>query len=172
MRSLTVIEFFALFFTGVAGLAAAIQAYVTYETRGEVTRAIIFSEQINACADLMSALDPITAEATEEKRARLLENGRPDADYFPALYYFPGGTTSEAFAQRHRDILRDWNRASAAFKIVMPQSFEPRVVFFDQVVRERMTDYGDPMNREEFVKWLERIDMEADRLVESCRGVV
>lgn len=171
VRGLSTIEFFALFFTGLAALASALQAYVTYEARGEVTRALIFSEQINACADLLTALDPVVSQASEKKRQQVLDSPLDNAEFFPALHYFPGGTVGEQFQQRHKMLVDDWVRASKTFTIVMPESFAPRIAFFDKIVKEEMTDYSAPKTREEFAEWLRRIDAEAQQLVASCKEV-
>jgi hypothetical protein len=52
-KRLSFVEIIAVLFTGIAGLASAAQAYVSWETRGEVSRAIVFAERIDACAKVM-----------------------------------------------------------------------------------------------------------------------
>ena len=48
MKNLTVTELVAIIFAGLAGIASAVQAYVSWETRGEVSRAIVFAQRIAA----------------------------------------------------------------------------------------------------------------------------
>lgn len=169
MKRLTVIEVFALFFTGLAGLAAAVQAYVIYDTRGELADKMVFAQRLNVCAELLTALDPVVSMASDERRAVVLDNEQPDAAYFPAVYFFPGSASPELLEARHMDIVAKWVRAASAFVIVMPEEIRPRIAYFDRIMKEEMIAYGQPMTAADFAEWLRRIDAEAQELIASCR---
>ena len=77
MKGMSFIEFVAILFAAMAGLASAVQAYVSWETRGEVSRAIVFAQRIDACAKLLASIEPFVAKARSDGRA-IVEGGAAD----------------------------------------------------------------------------------------------
>lgn len=172
MRGLTFIEFMALVFTGVAGIASAIQAYVSYETRGEVARAIVFAERISACAGMMAAIEPFRHKASPEGRAKV-EAGSGDGRYSITGLYYGQFVGSPAVEQLHGPRVQAWRDAYARVSIVLPDEVRERAEVFDQAIARDFYDQAlGSMAQGELVAWLERFDREAEALAEECRGLV
>ncbi len=171
MRGLSFIEILALLFTGVAGLASAVQAYVSYETRGEVGRAIVFAERIEACAAVMAAIEPFRNKARSEGRA-VVAKGAPDGRYSLAGFYYGSFAGSASMRPAHETRVAAWRRAWAQFSIVLPAEVAERGRFFDRAITEDFLDQSlDPMSQADLLAWLERYDREAEALFRDCRAV-
>lgn len=170
MRGLSMIEFMALMFTGLAGVASAVQAYVSYETRGEVARAIVFSERITACADALSAIEPFRRKAGPEWRERI-SNARRTGYYSLAGLYYAQTPGSPGFKAVHEPRIAAWRDAYARFAIVLPPELAASGAFFDQAITVDMAEI-EGVDQATIVTWLERFDREAIALAEGCRGLV
>ncbi|MBU2583383.1 MAG: hypothetical protein KJ622_16870 [Alphaproteobacteria bacterium] len=170
MRSLSFVEMIALLFTGVAGLASAVQAYVSWDTRGEVSRAIVFAERIDACAKVLAAIEPFVAKARTEGRA-LVAKGQPEGRYSLPMYYYQQSSGNAAFEARHDPAIERWRMASAEFRIVSPDGENHAVDFFDRVITKEI-EKGEFMNQIELLTWLETVDAKSQELVKGCRGLL
>lgn len=169
MSRLSFIELSALMFTGVAGLGSAVQAYVSWETRGEVARAIVFAQRIDACSELMSAIEPFAAKARPEGRA-MVARGAAEAQYSLPQLYYTMSSGNAAFEAAHGQHIDKWRIAAAAFKIVSTEGSEDRLAYFDNVITREISE-GTFMTQSEMLIWLERLESETDKLVKSCRGL-
>ena len=167
---LSFIEFVALLFTGLAGLATAVQAYVSWEDRGDVAKAIVFSSRIEACADLLATLSPITEKATQTSRDALA--AQDWESWQPALVFDVSRNPGEAqeFA-RYEAVLGEWRRASSAFLIVAPDPMHRFVDFFGSIIRDEAPSY-DRIDNDAFLTWLAEVDSQAQDLRAACRGLV
>ncbi|MEO1292946.1 MAG: hypothetical protein AAFV62_08975 [Pseudomonadota bacterium] len=170
MKNLSFIEFIALLFTGVAGIASAVQAFVSYETRGEVSRAIVFSERIDACAQLLSAIDPFLEKARPEFRAKIAEREGGGRYSLPGLFYGTSAGTP-AFDAAHQPRVEAWSAAWATATIVLPDPALARGDVFDALI-VRDIEAGTFMNQAELLTLLERIDAEAEGLAKDCRNLL
>ncbi|MEL6318758.1 MAG: hypothetical protein AAFR16_14090 [Pseudomonadota bacterium] len=165
---LSTIEFLALLFTGVAGAASAVQAYVSWNTRDEVSRAIVFAQQIDACANMLASIAFVTDKADAETRAQVRAADRR-ALYRPEFFFGPEAMRS-GVGQAHRPLVARFEVAASTFKIVMPEELEPTVVFFERVVRREVTS-GGGVAPAAFAEYLAEIDRNAQVLVTACRRV-
>lgn len=170
MKSLSFIEIIAVLFTGIAGLASATQAYVSWETRGEVSRAIVFAERIDACAKILAAIDPFVAKARSDDRKALI-NGQSRERYSLPRYYYGGSSGNPAFDAAHDPHVERWRVASAAFQIVSPDGADEQVAFFDQIITKEI-EQGRFMDKGELVTWLDRLETKSQELTEVCRGLL
>jgi len=170
MNRLSFVEMIAILFTGVAGLASAVQAYVSWETRGEVSRAIVFAQRIDACAKVMAAIEPLVAKARPEGRA-VVAKGRADGRYSLPAYYYRQSSGNPVFDAKHDPLVQKWRVASAAFLIVSPDRTEDLVAFFDRVITKEIPD-GKFMSQAEMLVWLERLEAQSQGLLKDCRGLL
>jgi hypothetical protein len=170
MNRLSFVEMIAILFTGIAGLASAVQAYVSWETRGEVSRAIVFAQRIDACAKVMAAIEPLVAKARAQGRA-LVAGGKSDGRYSLPAYYYGLSSGNPAFDAKHGPLVDKWRVASAAFLIVSPDRTAEPVAYFDHVITKEIGD-GKFMSQAELLVWLERLDTQAESLLKDCRGLL
>ena len=170
MKNLSFVEIIAVLFTGIAGLASAAQAYVSWETRGEVSRAIVFAQRIDACAKVMAAIDPFVAKARTQGRA-VVKNGPPDGRYSLPAYYYGKSSGNAAFAAEHNPRVEEWRVASAAFLIVSPGGAEEKVAFFDHVITKEIEE-GRFMSQKEMIAWLENLEAKSHELLRDCRSLL
>ena len=170
MKRLSFVEIIAVLFTGIAGLASAAQAYVSWETRGEVSRAIVFSERIDACAKIMAAIDPFVAKARSGERAALVSGGSSERYSLPR-YYYGQSSGNSAFDAEHNPRLESWRVAAAAFRIVSPDGADDQIGFFDRVITTEI-EQGRFMSQSELVTWLERLEAKSEELTKICRGLL
>lgn len=172
---LSFIEVMALAFTGLAGAATAVQAYVSWETRGEVARAIVFSERIDACAGVLGVLDFIAAKTRSEDLARLRDafaasDGRR-VDPVMSSYFHPNGTISASAVEGQEARLAAWRFAARTYRIVMPAEAAAEVDFFDRVLSEEIWVYA-PQPGDAFLARLEEFDRRIAAIDRRCRGLV
>lgn len=167
---LSFIELVAVLFTGVAGLASAVQAYVSWETRGEVSRAIVFAERLDACAEALAAIQPFAEKARPEAR-EVVAGGAADGQYSLPAYFYRTSAGSPVFDSEHAPRVERWRRAAAALGIVAPDSVETRVGYFDGVIAKEI-EAGEYMSQAEMLAWLERMDAEAAGLKDECRALL
>lgn len=167
---LTFVEIVAMMFTAVAALASAVQAFISFETRGEVARAIVFAERIDACAAVLSTIQPLTAKAGPDSRAKVA-GGAADGRYSLPGFYYRQSAGNPAFEARHGPLVESWRTAAAAFSIVMPPETAARLALFDQAITVDLPA-GAFMSREEMIAWLEAVDDGAAALAEDCRALL
>ncbi|MCI4661863.1 MAG: hypothetical protein MRY63_08610 [Neomegalonema sp.] len=168
MSKLSFIEMIALAFTGLAGIASAVQAYVSYETRGEVSRAIVFSERIDACSDVLVAIEPFVRKAAETRPAIEGKPASGEGRYsLPGLFYGQSAGSS-AFKSRHEPRLQDWERAYSTFKIVLPEAFQPAGSYFNGLITRQIED-ANFLDRGEMITTLREIEQQAQALTGQCR---
>lgn len=167
---LSFVEVLALLFTGLAGLATAVQAYVSWEDRGDIAKAIVYAGRIDACADLLTTLSPITEKASDSARADLATWGREE--WQPAIVFDVSKNPGEeqAFA-RYESLLAEWRRASTAFLIIAPETMHGYVAFFGDVIRDDVATY-DRISDADFMARLAEIDRQASALRAECRALV
>ncbi len=170
MKSLSFIEIIAVLFTGLAGLASATQAYVSWETRGEVSRAIVFAQRIDACAKILAAIDPFVAKAGSEERKAVI-NGPSQERYSLTRYYYDGPAGNPSFDAEHTPRVERWRVASAAFQIVSPEGADEQIGYFDQIITKEI-EQGRFMDKGELVTWLERLEAKSRELTAVCRGLL
>ena len=171
MKNLTVTEFIAILFAGLAGLASAVQAYVSWETRGEVSRAIVFAQRIDACAKVMAAIEPFVAQARPRARA-VVAKGQADGRYSLPSYYYRMSAGNAAFRAKHGPRVADWRVASSALQIVTPsKKSEELITFFDNALTKEI-EAGRFMNQAEMIAWLEKLEASANTLKQDCRGLL
>lgn len=170
MRNLSFIEILALTFTAVAALASAVQAFVSFETRGEVSRAIVFAERIDACAAALVAIEPFVAKATEEARA-VVAGGAADGRYSLTSYYYRIPSGNAAFDAAHGPRLDAWRSARAAVDIVLPLEFAEMTTFFDRFIGVDIPA-GAFMDQAEMLAMLERVESRAAAFNNACRKLL
>ena len=170
MKGLSSVELIALLFAGVAGAASAIQAFVSWETRGEVSRAIVFAERIDACAKVMAAIEPFVAKARADGRTHT-QRGGPDKRYSLPRFYYNQSSGNPAFNAKHQPRVQRWRESSAAFAIVSPDSAEGQVAFFNKVITEQIPA-GRFMDQAQFLAWLAQMEAKSQELVKGCRGLL
>ena len=171
MKNLTLTEFIAILFAGLAGTASAVQAYVSWETRGEVSRAIIFAQRIDACAKVMAAIEPFVAKARPQGRAAV-SKGQPDGRYSLPSFYYRMSAGNAAFRAKHNPRVAELRVASSALQIVSPsKKSEELIAYFDNAVTKDITA-GRFMNQAEMIAWLERLEASANTLKQDCRGLL
>ena len=170
MKGLSFIELIAVLFTGVAGLASAVQAYVSWETRGEVSRAIVFAQRIDACSQVMAAIEPFVSKARPEARAKIV-NGPSNNRYSLPQFYYRKSSGNAAFRADHGPRVERWRLASAAFVIVSPAAAIEPVKYFDQVITREIAE-GRFMNQEQLTIWLERLETQSHALTANCRALL
>ena len=170
MKSLSFVELIAVLFTGIAGMASAVQAYVSWETRGEVSRAIVFAERIDACAKVMAAIEPFVAKARSEGRVRVA-SGQKDGRYSLPSFYYRQSAGNAAFDAKHKPRVEKWREASATFLIVSPEGAKDHVAFFDQVITKEIAE-GRFMSQPELVTWLEQLEEKSHALTKGCRRLL
>lgn len=168
MKRLSFVEIMALLFTGIAGIASAVQAYVSWETRGEVSRAIVFAQRLDACAKVVAAIDPLVAKARPESR-RVVASGRPDGRYSLPQFYYGQSSGNPGFEAKHGPLVDRWRTAAASLLIAGPERAADRLAFFDRVVTKEIEE-GRFMSQAEMIAWLERLEDEARRLMADCRS--
>jgi hypothetical protein len=170
MRSLTFVELIAVLFTGIAGFASAVQAFVSWETRGEVSRAIVFAQRIDACAKVMAAIEPFVAKARDDGPA-VVKRGGPEKRYSLPQFYYRRSAGNAAFDAKHKPRVQKWREASAAFLIVSPDSAESQVAFFNKVITKEIPA-GRFMNQSLFLEWLEQVKLTSQEMTKGCRGLL
>ena len=170
MKRLSFVELIAVLFTGIAGLASAVQAYVSWETRGEVSRAIVFAQRIDACSKVMASIEPFVAKARSEGRAAI--SGGPSLGrYSLPQYYYRRSAGNADFKAAHNPRVEKWRVASAAFLIVSPIGAKEQVAFFDRVITKEIAE-GQFMNRPELITWLEKVESKALEMTKGCRSLL
>lgn len=167
---LSFVEFVAVLFAGLAGLASAVQAYVSWETRGEVSRAIVFAQRIDACSKVMAAIEPFVAKARSEGRA-LVGSGQANGNYSLPTYYYMMSSGNAAFDAKHEPLVDKWRMASAAFLIVSPDRTEEVVTYFDHAITKDIPE-GRYMTQAEMLAWLEKLEAQSQSLLKDCRGLL
>jgi len=170
MRGLSFVEFIALLFTGVAGLASAVQAYVSWDTRGEVSRAIVFAQRIDACARVVAAIEPFVAKARSEGR-ELVATGSADGRYSLPQYYYRQSSGNAAFDMRHGPRVQSWREAAAAFLIVTPDGGQDQIAFFDKAITMEIPA-GKFMSQAEMISWLGELEGAANGITTKCRQML
>lgn len=170
MTRLSPVELVAIIFTGVAGLGSAVQGYVSWETRGEVSRAIVFAQRIDACSQVMAAIEPFAAMARPEGRA-LVASGQADGQYSLPNYYYTMSSGNAAFDAKHEPLIDKWRVASAAFRIVSADRTEEVVAYFDHAITRDIPE-GRYMSQAEMIAWLEKLDGQSQTLLKDCRGLL
>ncbi len=170
MKNLSFIEFVAVLFTGVAGLASATQAYVSWETRGEVSRAIVFAQRIDACSKVMAAIDPFLSKAKQEGRD-LVASGQTDGRYSLPNYYYRLPSGNAAFNAKHGPRVDKWRVAVSAFRIVAPDGAKEQIEYFDRIITKEISE-GKFMKQADLITWLETLETNSKGLAEGCRGLV
>ena len=165
---LTFIEMIAVFFAALAGVASAVQAYVSWETRGEVSRAIVFAERIDACAGMIAALQPFLAKARPEARA-VIESGDASGRYSLPGYFYRQSAGTPGFKAAHDPRIERLRVASAAVSIVLPDGAQGRIAYFDAALGGDIVE-GAFMSQSEILAWLERLEKEVDGLTSDCRS--
>jgi hypothetical protein len=170
MTRLSSVEMIAILFAGIAGLASAVQAYVSWETRGEVSRAIVFAQRIDACAKVMAAIEPFVAKARPEGRA-IVATGQADGRYSLPTYYYMTSSGNAAFDAKHEPLVDKWRVASAAFLIVSADRTEEVVTYFDHAITKEIPE-GSYMSQAEMIAWLEKLDAQSQALLKDCRGML
>lgn len=169
MTNFTVTEIVAILFAGLAGIASAVQAYVSWETRGEVSRAIVFAQRIDACSRVMAALEPFVAKADKEARA-VVAKGKADGRYSLPAYLYRMSSGNAAFNAKHDPRVAEWRLGAAALDIVSPsQATEQRIKYFDDFLTEEIPA-GRYMNQLEMLQALEDFDDNAQALKADCRA--
>ena len=170
MQQLSFIELMALLFTGIAGMASAAQAYVSWETRGEVSRAIIFAQRIDACNQVLAAIDPFVSKAREDGR-KLVAGDSANGRYSLPQYYYRLSSGNAAFEAKHGPRVEKWRVAAAAIRIVAPQTTEGQIEFFDKVITKEIPE-GRYLTQAQFLLWLKVLENKSNELAEGCRGVL
>ncbi|MBI1385770.1 MAG: hypothetical protein GC150_12745 [Rhizobiales bacterium] len=170
MKGLSTVELMAVLFTGIAGLASAVQAYVSWETRGEVSRAIVFAQRIDACSKAMAAIEPFVAKARAEGRA-IVASGQPGGNYSLPQYFYRMAAGSASFEAEHNPRVGAWRIAAAAYRIVSPAGAQEAVEDLDRAITVDIAE-GRYMDQAEMLAWLEGLEANADRLTATCRGWV
>jgi hypothetical protein len=170
MKHLSFVEVVALLFAGIAGLASGVQAYVSWETRGEVSRAIVFAQRIDACAQVMAAIEPVVAKARAQGR-EIVKKGSADGNYSLTNYYYGMPSGNAGFSAKHDPLVDKWRVASAAFLIVSPDHTEEVVSYFDHAITKDIPS-GSHMTQAEMIAWLEKIDAQAQLMLKDCRGLM
>lgn len=171
MKNLTVTELVAIIFAGLAGIASAVQAYVSWETRGEVSRAIVFAQRIDACSKVMAAIEPLLDKARADGRT-VVAKGQPGGRYSLNRYYYQLPSGNAAFKAKHGPRVETWRKASAALQIVAPnQSMEERISYFNRAIVKDI-EAGKFMSQAEMILWLETFEASAEALKRDCRGLV
>lgn len=170
MKSLSFVELVAVLFTGIAGLASALQAYVSWETRGEVSRAIVFAQRIDACSQVLAAIEPFVAKARPEAR-QTLANAPSGGRYSLPQYYYRKSSGNAAFRAEHGPRVERWRLASAAFQIVSPAAALEPVRYFDEVITQEIAA-GRFMDQATFSTWLERLHAQSQTMTANCRALL
>lgn len=170
MRQLSRVEIIAMLFTGIAGLASAVQAYVSWETRGEVSRAIVFAQRLDACSKVIAAIEPLVAKARPEGRKRVA-SGRPDARYSLPQLYYGQSAGNPAFEAKHGPLVEKWRPAAASLLIAGPERTAAGLAYFDRVITQEIEE-GRFMEQAELIAWLEKLEDEARKLTEDCRSLL
>lgn len=169
MSRLSGIETIALLFAGLAGMASAVQAYVSWETRGEVSRAIVFSQRLDGCSKALAAIEPFVVKARPEGR-QVVARGKPDGRYSLPQYYYGLSSGNAAFDARHRPRVEAWRTAAATFRIVSPNHAEEVVSSLDRAIT-RDIEEGRFFSQSDMLAWLERLDAAASDLLRDCRNL-
>ncbi len=170
MKGMSFVELIAVLFAAMAGLASGVQAYVSWETRGEVSRAIVFAERLDACAKLLAAVEPFVAKAREEGRA-VVAKGNENGRYSLPAYYYGHSSGNAAFEAKHGPQVAAWRTAAAAFRIVSAGAGLDHVAFFDRALT-REIPAGNFMNRAQMLNWLEQFETQSQELTKDCRGLL
>lgn len=170
MKRLSFIEFVAVIFTGIAGLASAMQAYVSWETRGEVSRAIVFAQRIDACSKIMAAIDPFVEKAKATGRA-VVASGQPDGRYSLPLYYYRQSSGNAGFDAKHGPRVERWRVAASAFRIVAPKGAMGQIAFFERAITKEIPE-GKFMKQAELISWLTQLEAKSEELANNCRDLV
>ncbi len=170
MKSMSFVELIAVSFAAIAGLASGVQAYVSWETRGEVSRAIVFAQRLDACARVLASIEPFVAKARADGRATVAK-GSASGRYSLPGYYYGQSSGNAAFRQQHDPRVDAWRGAAAALRIVTDGSALQRVAFFDRVI---VTDIpaGIFMSQDEMLALLKEMDVQAEGLAKDCRALL
>ncbi|MEL6980649.1 MAG: hypothetical protein AAGM38_18555 [Pseudomonadota bacterium] len=165
---LSFLELVAVLFAGLAGGASAVQAYVSWETRGEVSRAIVFAERIDACADVIAAMRPFAAKAGGPERQKIAASAA-GGRYAPAILFYGHSTNTPGFRNAHEPRLERLRRAAAAASIVLPQDAAPLLASFETALAR---DIPSPefLSQAEMLAFLERLGGEIATFTATCRG--
>lgn len=169
MKRLSLVELVAVLFAGIAGLASAVQAYVSWETRGEVSRAIVFAQRIDACAKVFAAIEPFVAKARGEGR-KVVAGGSANGRYSLPQYYYQQSSSNAGFDVAHDPRVQTWREASAAFLIVSPLEATTHIKYFDDAITKEIPA-GQFMNQAELINWLENMEGKAEELTRVCRNL-
>jgi hypothetical protein len=170
MKGLSLVELVALLFAAIAGVASAVQAYVSWEMRGEVSRAIVFAQRIDACAKVIAAVEPFVAKARQESR-KTLENSPPDGRISLPRYFYGQSSGNSAFDAKHDPSVQKWREASAAFMIVSPAGGANHIKYFDDVLTEQIPA-GRFMTNSQLVAWLKQLEAKSQELTSVCRQLI
>ena len=171
MSNLTATEMVAILLAGVAGAASAVQAYVSWETRGEVSRAIVFAQRIDACSKVLASLEPFLVKAGPDARA-IVAKGKVDGRYSLPAYFYQMSSGNAAFDARHEPRVTEWRLAAAALDIVSPtETTAERIAYFDDVITKQV-EAGRFMNQSEMLSWLEQFETNAKALKQDCRSLL
>jgi len=170
MKRLSFVELVALMFAGLAGLASAIQAYVSWETRGEVSRAIVFAERIDACSKVLAVIHPFLEKAKPEARA-IVASAAGDQRFSLPRYYYQQSSGNSGFDAEHGPRADQWRVASASFLIVNSGWAEDQVAFFDRIITSEIEE-GRFMTQAEMIAWLEQLEVKAGELMKGCQALL
>ena len=170
MKGLSLVELVAVLFTGVAGLASAMQAYVSWETRGEVSRAIVFAQRLDACARVLAALEPFAAKTRGEAR-RSLERSTAENRFSLPRYYYRQSSGNPEFNAKHNPKVERWREASAALSIVSAEGTVGQLAYFDEVITKQIPE-GRFMTRTQLLSWLDQFDANSQSLTKACRKLL
>ena len=165
---LSTIEMVAVFFAALAGVASAVQAFVSWETRGEVSRAIVFAERIDACAEMIAALQPFVVKARPAAREKVSQ-GDAEARYSLPSYYYRSSAGNAGFRDAHGPKIDRVRVASAAVSIVLQASAQERLSYFEGALGGDIEE-GAFMSQGQMLNWLERLDAEVAALTADCRS--
>ncbi|MGI9425205.1 MAG: hypothetical protein ACR2PA_18570 [Hyphomicrobiaceae bacterium] len=168
MKSLSLVELIAVVFAGIAGLASGVQAYVSWETRGEVSRAIVFAQRIDSCAKVMAALEPFVAKARPEGRA-VVAAGQANGRYSLPAYYYRQSSGNAGFRAKHGPRVEKWRVASAGYQIISPKDSAKRLAFFDRLITREIEE-GRFMSQADLISWLEQLETKTTELMQDCRS--
>ena len=171
VNNLTMTEMVAILLAGIAGFASAVQAYVSWETRGEVSRAIVFAQRIDACSKVLASLAPFVVKAGPDARA-VVAKGKADGRYSLPGYFYQMSSGNAAFNAKHEPRVAEWRLASAALDIVSPtETTAQRIAYFDDAITKQI-EAGRFMNQTEMLQWLEQFEANAKGLKQDCRGLL
>lgn len=146
-------------FAGLAAAATAVQAFVSWETRGEVARSVLFAQRIDACAGVLAATDFLAPLTSADREAAL----RAAAGSVSPIDYFFGQTGGGREAA-----VSEWRPAAARYRIVMPEDAQPAL---DRMDRAFLDDFAgqELLGAAEFAARLPGLRMLRSDLIAACR---